>query len=80
MPLFKKPKIGRVVHYVQNIDTQPGQEVPNKNPAMITQVNPDSCDLVVFHSNGSYHVRAKPGNDDERGTYHFPRLLDDENG
>lgn len=80
MPLIKKTQIGRIVGYVQQTDTDMLQESPNINPAMITQVWDESlCDLVVFHSNGSYHLQKVPhGN--TRGTWDWLRLMDNPNG
>lgn len=80
MPLIKKLQIGAIVAYTQKTDSDLEQESPNINPAMITQVyDGDLVDLVVFHSNGSYHIQKVPHGDD-RGYWHFLRLLDDANG
>lgn len=81
MPIIK-PKIGRIVHYVQKVDTQEDGEVPNTNPGMIVQVYEDSVvDLVVFHGNGLYFPKKVPFSRDEsaRQTWHWPKLIGDEN-
>jgi hypothetical protein len=80
--LFKKTQISEPVVYVQKVDSSPDQEIPNTNAAIITQVHDeDTVDLVVFHSNGSYHLqKVRKGSSQERGTWYFVRLKDGANG
>ena len=82
MPLIKKVQIGRVVAYVLPIDSQGTEVVPNVNPAIITRVHDDkTVDLFVMHSNGNYSLKSvSHGGDEERGSWHWLRLLDDPNG
>lgn len=76
-----KNRIGKVVHYVCRTDNNLLYEIPNVNPAIITQVHDRNLvDLFVLHSNGSYHLqKVHRGEQGERGTWHNPGLLGDEN-
>jgi len=82
MPLIKKVQIGRIVHYVQKVDTQDDTSSPNVNPAMVVRVYDNHvCDLAVFHGNGMYFAKKiNQGGHEERQTWHWPRLLEDVNG
>lgn len=82
MPLIKKVQVGRIVGYVHKVDMQEGVESPNVSPAMIVQVYEDKVvDLVVFHGNGIFFAKkVQQGSGKERQTWHWLRLLGDDNG
>ena len=79
--MIVRSRIGKIVRYVCKVDNNLLQEIPNVNPAIITQVyDADIVDLFVLHSNGSYHLqKVSKGNPDERGKWHPGRVLGDEN-